>query len=71
MSVTGTAPVRWKAAGVSRPGTFVMISWPGLKPSARLYSVGSTATPSLLRGIESTERFTRRPVSVWRSRTVK
>jgi hypothetical protein len=36
MSVIGTAPVRANAAGVSRPGTFVMIVEPGLKPSERL-----------------------------------
>ena len=33
MSVIGTAPVRANAAGVSRPGTFVTIMLPGLKPS--------------------------------------
>ena len=71
MSVIGTEPVRWKAAGVSRPGTLVMISWPGLKPSARLYSVTSSGRPSLLRGVDAAERFTRRPVSLCRSGTVK
>jgi hypothetical protein len=35
-SVTGTAPVFAKAAGVSRPGTFTTIACPGLKPSERL-----------------------------------
>jgi hypothetical protein len=33
MSVIGTAPVRAKASGVSRPGTLVTIMLPGLKPS--------------------------------------
>ena len=36
MSVIGTAPLRAKASGVSRPGTLVTMSAPGLKPSARL-----------------------------------
>ena len=36
MSVIGTAPVRAKASGVSRPGTFVTIMLPGLKPSLKL-----------------------------------
>ena len=36
MSVIGTAPVRSNAAGVSRPGTFVTIMLPGLKPSLQL-----------------------------------
>ena len=35
-SVIGTAPVCANAAGVSRPGTFVTIGAPGLKPSDQL-----------------------------------
>ena len=34
--VTGTAPVCAIAAGVSSPGTFSTIGWPGLNPSERL-----------------------------------
>ena len=35
ISVTGTAPVRAKAAGVSSLGTRVTMVWPGLNPSER------------------------------------
>ncbi len=35
-SVIGTAPLRANASGVSRPGTLVTMSAPGLNPSARL-----------------------------------
>ena len=53
MSVIGTAPVFANAAGVSSPGTLVMITLPGLKPSERLYSVGSIGSPFLFTGIEA------------------
>jgi hypothetical protein len=45
MSVMGTGAVCAKAAGVSRPGTLVMIMLPGLKPSLRLYGPGSMPAP--------------------------
>ena len=71
MSVIGTAPVRSNAACVSRPGTLVVIFWPGLKPSLRFHSVGWIGLPAMLRGIASGFRFRRRPVSVDGSATVK
>ena len=48
-----------------------MISAPGLKPSDWLMSVGSIATPDLLRGIASFDRLTRSPVAVESSFSVK
>ena len=48
-----------------------MIGLPGLKPSARFMSVGSIGLPARLRGIESGSRFSRRPVGVEASGTVK
>ena len=62
---------RRTAAGLSRPGTLVASSVPGLKPSARLRSVGSIGLPALLRGIERRLRLTCRPVSLPLSRLVK
>src|SRR5690348_8440852 len=70
-SVIGTAPVFWKAVGLSSPGTCVTISWPGLKPSLRFQSVGSIGLPAAFLGIEARSRLTRRPVSVVLSGTVK
>ena len=55
---------RAAASGLSRPGTFVTIMEPGLKPSARFWSVGSIHTPSLLAGIDSRFKLSRRPVTV-------
>ena len=57
MSVIGTARVFWNAAGVSSPGTFVAIFWPGLKPSLRFHSSGRIGLPAMLRGIASGFRF--------------
>ena len=71
MSVMGTAPVFWKAVGVSRPGTLVTISWPGLKPSLRFQSSGRIGLLAMLRGIARMFRSSRRPVSVVASATVK
>ncbi len=71
MSVIGTAPVFANACGVSSPGTFVTIFWPGLKPSLRFHSSGRIGLPAMLRGVASGLRFSRRPVSVERSWTVK
>ncbi len=71
MSVSGTRPVRSNAAWLSSPGTLRTIDSPGLKPSLRFHSVGSIGVPLEFRGIESTEKLTRRPVGVERSRTVK
>ena len=62
---------RWTASGVSRPGTFVISIEPGLKPSARFWSVGSILTPSLLAGIERRLRLSLRPVAVASLFTVK
>src|SRR5215217_595825 len=44
---------------------------PGLNPSLRLSSVGSTWTSCRLVGIDSASRFTSRPVALLRLRTVK
>src|SRR3954471_3702907 len=63
-SVMGTRPVASNAAWLSRPGTFVTISDPGLKPSLRLISVGSIGLPAMFLGISVSWRFSRRPVSV-------
>lgn len=71
MSVSGTSPVRSNAVWLSRPGTFSTIGSPGLKPSLRFHSVGSIGVLLELRGIESTEKSTRRPVGVERSLFVK
>ena len=70
MSVSGTAPVFWKAVGLSSPGTRVTMLSPGLKPSLRLMSTGSMWTPSLLAGVEVALRLTRSPVGVLESGTV-
>ena len=67
MSVSGAAPVRVR----SMPGTAAIIIEPGEKPSLRFHSAGSIGTPATLRGIISGVKFTRRPVGVDRSRTVK
>jgi hypothetical protein len=67
MSVSSAAPVRWR----SRPGTNVMMGEPGLKPSLRFHSAGSTGTPAAFLGIDSAARSMRLPVSVEPSRTVK
>src|SRR3954454_7474960 len=40
-----------------------MIDWPGLKPSLRLNSVGSTGTPLTFVGNSARVRATRRPVA--------
>src|SRR3954453_1607490 len=71
MSVTGTAPVRLKAFLLVSPGTWVTMLTPGLKPSLRLSSGGSTATPFLFCGIETRFRFTCLPVPLLGSVTVK
>jgi hypothetical protein len=71
MRVIGTMPVRAKASGVSRPGTWVTIGAPGLNPSEVLTSAGFIGVPSLLTGIEAVWRFRRRPVSVLESDRVK
>ena len=67
MSVTGGTP---EASG-SRPGAAVMIFGPGLKPSLRFHSAGSTRTPSAFSGIAASGKRTRRPVAVSESATVK
>ena len=71
MSVIGTARLRRNAFGVSNPGTLVTIFCPGLKPSLRFQSVGLIGTFWRLRGMSETWRFSRRPVSVVPSATVK
>jgi hypothetical protein len=50
-SVRPTGFVRFRAAGVSRPGTFARMTEPGLKPSSARYGAGSIGLPCLLRGI--------------------
>ena len=67
----GTIPLAAKAAGVSRPGTWVTIGAPGLNPSLVLIAVGSKIVPLLLTGIEAGWRLRRRPVSVAESGRVK
>jgi hypothetical protein len=67
MSVSGAAPVRSR----SRPGTAVRMVDPGLNPSLRFHSVGSIGVPAAFCGIARGLRFTRLPVSVELSRTVK
>ena len=44
-SVIGTSPLLSNACCVETCGILTMIGLPGLKPSARLMSVGSTWTP--------------------------
>ena len=62
MSVIGTAPVRSNAAWLSSPGTLVTIMFPGEKPSARFWSVGSIGLPARFFGTEALFRFSLRPV---------
>jgi hypothetical protein len=69
--VIGTALVASNAFWVSRPGTFVTISAPGLKPSLRLYGSGAIGLPARFAGIDALFRLSRRPVSVVGSATVK
>ena len=71
MSLSGTRPLLSNAAFVWTSGTFTMIELPGLKPSARFWSVGSIPTPFLFTGVEAGLMFSRRPVSVVGSATVK
>ena len=66
MSVTGVMPL---ATG-SRPGTRARIGVPGLKPSCRFHSAGSTCTPAVLAGSAPAAKCTRRPVGLLRSGTV-
>jgi hypothetical protein len=49
----------------------VIIAEPGLKPSLRFHSVGSTWTPAVFAGIADLERSTRRPIGVLLSAFVK
>jgi hypothetical protein len=65
MSASGTGLVFSSACGLSSPGTWTVIMLPGLKPSLRFHSAGLIATPSVLTGIASAGRFTRRPVGVF------
>ena len=69
--VSGGSLLRFRAAGVSSPGTFVSIALPGLNPSARFMSVGAIGLPFLLRGMADFVRWSRSPVSVLLSRFVK
>ena len=55
----------------SRPGTYVSASWPGEKPSLRFHSVGSMGFSATFLGIERMLRFSRLPVAVVGSATVK
>src|SRR5882724_1626145 len=71
MSVSGTAPVFWKAVGLSRPGILVTMLSPGLKPSLRLMSAGLMWKPVPFLGVEAMLRFTRRPVGALESAAVK
>src|SRR4051794_27425929 len=71
MSVSGTPPVPAKARALSLPGTFVMTSEPGEKPSALFQSVGSIGLPAMLRGMASGLKLTWRPVGVDGSAFVK
>ena len=72
MSVIGTAPVCSNACWLSRPGTLVTIRLPGLKPSARFWSVVPTRVVVLvLVGVDWLEMFSRRFVGVDASATVK
>ncbi len=67
MSVDGTIFDLAKSDCVLSDGTWTMIDWPGLKPSLRLNSVGSTGTPLALEGSSARVRATRRPVADVRS----
>ncbi len=69
MSVRGTAPVFWKASGLSRPGTLVTMLSPGLNPSLVLIPAGLTCTPFLLAGVDASLRLSRCPVGVLESGT--
>jgi hypothetical protein len=71
MSVTGAMPDRSNACGTSRPGIFVISVEPGLKPSLRLWSVGSIGFCARLRGIDSRLRLSRLRVSLAPSARVK
>src|SRR5206468_2697068 len=53
------------------PGTLVVISEPGLNPSVVFQSVGSIGLPATLTGIARTLKWTRLPVTVVSSGTVK
>jgi hypothetical protein len=66
MSVTPTMPL----AATSSPATYVAICCPGLKPSLRFHSVGSTWVPPTLAIIDSRTKLIRSPVSVPSSATV-
>ncbi len=70
-SMIDTKPVLSNAVCVETCGIFSVIRLPGLKPSARLKSVGSTGVPEVLLGIWSECRSSRRPVSVLASALVK
>jgi hypothetical protein len=70
MSVIGAMPLRSNARRLSRPGTWTVICWPGLKPSARFHSLGSIRTPAVLAGIAALGSASRRPVAVCASRFV-
>ena len=61
MSVSGTAPVFWKAVGLSRPGTRVTMLSPGLKPSLRLMSAGSMWVPARFVGVEASPMIDPQP----------
>ena len=63
--------MRLKAFLLVSPGTWVTMLTPGLKPSLRLSSVGSTGTPFLFSGIESRFEVDPPPVPVLESGTVK
>jgi hypothetical protein len=70
MSVRGTEPVFWKAAGVSRPGTRVTTLSPGLKPSLRLMSAGLMWMFAAFAGVDAISRLRRSPVGVLESDAV-
>src|SRR3954454_19889290 len=60
MSERPTAFVRARL----RPGTFVRITEPGLKPSNALYGAGSIGLPFLFRGISAAGGAGGRPVAL-------
>src|SRR5581483_690936 len=59
------------ALGLSKPGTWVTIGEPGLKPSRRFQSVVSIGAPAAFRGVASGLTFSRRPVAELASGRVK
>jgi len=53
MSVSGTAPVFWKAVGLSRPGTRVTMLFAGAEPVAAVDVLRIDVDAALVGGVEA------------------